>query len=388
MAAETQDGVELRNSVDNTSAEAGLKQLESAAAETARKISDNAAKETARAERIEEAAERSRESRLRRRVAIGLALGTAAADAGGQALRSAGYNEAGSALSGAAEEARKLGTMLSPLGHKAAALGALFGAAAGAVKGYVNAHAEAVKRLNEITQSLKDAGAARAIEESHLTTPEQKAEYQHAARVRMDDLRIKLDKGATITETDVTDAARWDANLARELLARNKEQNGGRLAEPLAPLEQLYSGDGLKRLRRYAKWYDEQVAAAANAGKMPGRVFLRRRDMAHSQLEQVEALGPEILKTARRGTGYDKEADRVYAELHKPADETESLSGSKAEEEEPPRGSLLSAKSDSLSAAGIGYTGNPMQTTENLLREIRDDARRAARNPAIGVLTA
>ena len=216
MAAETQDGVELRNSVDNTSAEAGLKQLESAAAETARKISDNAAKETARAERIEEAAERSRESRLRRRVTIGLALGTAAADAGGQLLRNAGNETAGQMLSGAAEEARKLGTMLSPLGHKAALLGTMLGAAAGAVKGYVNAHAEAVKRLNEITQNLKDAGAARAIEESHLTTPEQKAEYQHAARVRMDDLRIKLDKGATITETDVTDAARWDANLARE----------------------------------------------------------------------------------------------------------------------------------------------------------------------------
>ena len=110
--------------------------------------------------------------------------------------------------------------------------------------------------------------------------------------------------------------------------------------------------------------------------------------MAHSQLEQVEALGPEILKTARRRAGYDAAADRVYAEMHKPKDETESLSGFQSEEDETPRASLLSAKADSLSASGIGYTGNPMQTTENLLREIRDDARRNARNPAIGLLTA
>lgn len=387
MAAETQDGVELRNSVDNTSAEAGLKQLESAAAETARKISDNAAKETARSERIEEAAERSRESRLRRRVTVGLALGTGAADIAGQGLRMAGYDELGQSLAGAADGARKLGTMLAPLGPQAALAGAAIGAVGGALKSMADASAEARKRMNELTQSLKDAGAARAIEESHLETPEQKAEYQHAARVRMDDLRIKLDKGATITETDVMDAARWDASLARDLLARNKEQNGGQLAEPLAPLEQLYLA-GLKGLRHDAKWYDDQQAAAEEAGHRPGGEFLRQRDMAHRQLEQVEALGPEILKTARRGTGYDAEADRVYAELHKPKDETQSLSGSKSEEDETPRGSLLSSKADSLSASGIGYTGNPMQTTENLLREIRDDARRAARNPAAGFLTA
>ena len=109
--------------------------------------------------------------------------------------------------------------------------------------------------------------------------------------------------------------------------------------------------------------------------------------MAHSQLEQVEALGPEILKTARRGTGYDAEADRVYAEMHKPKDETESLSGFQSEEDETPRASLLSAKADSLSASGIGYTGNPMQTTENLLREIRDDARRNQATPTLNVAT-
>ena len=46
------------------------------------------------------------------------------------------------------------------------------------------------------------------------------------------------------------------------------------------------------------------------------------------------------------------------------------------------------AQADSWSAQGIGYTGNPMQTTETLLREIgarlaemRDIARRTARIP-------
>ena len=182
MATETQDGVELRNSVDNTSAEAGFQRLEKAAADTARRINENQAKETAKAERLDEAAERSRETRLRKRVTMAIALGTAAADIGGQALRSAGHEEAGQALSGAAEEARKLGTMLSPLGHKAAALGAAVGAAVGAVKGYVNAHAEAVKRMNALTQSIKDAAVDRAIEERRLDTPEKKAEHQHEAR--------------------------------------------------------------------------------------------------------------------------------------------------------------------------------------------------------------
>lgn len=384
MATETQDGVELRNSVDNTSAEAGFQRLEKAAADTARRINENQAKETAKAERLEEAAERSRETRLKRRVMVGLTLGTAGLDIAGQGLRMAGHEDAGQALSGMADGARKLGTMLAPLGWQAAAAGAALGAVGGALKSLADAGAEARKRMEEVTQSLKDAAANRAIEERRLDTPEKKAEHQHEARERMEDLRIKLDKGATISEKDVTDAARWDAGLARELIARFKERNGGAASEALQPYEDLYTA-GRKGLKRNARWYDEQVEAAETAGRRPSRDFLRQRDQAHRQLEQVEALGPEVLRTAKRGTGYDEEADRLYAELHAPKEEKTKESLSESRPDERP-GSLLSAKADSLSASGIGYTGNPMQQTETLLREIRDDARRNARRTDVGVM--
>ena len=256
----------------------------------------------------------------------------------------------------------------------------------GEIRRMADAGAEARKRMAELTQSLKDAGAARAIEESHRETPEQKAEYQHAARVRMDDLRIKLDKGATITEKDVTDAARWDAELTRNLLAQFKTQNGGSPSDSLLPYDELFNG-GLEARQRRVAADKSELARASRENRRPGKAFLRQVERDREELAQIESLGPEVLRTARLGTGYDKEADRLYAELHPQKEEETKGSLSEGVPDERP-GSLISSKTDSLSASGIGYTGNPMQTTENLLREIRDDARRNARNPAAGVLTA
>lgn len=450
MAAELQNGVELRNSVDNSSAEAGLKQLESAAADTARKISDNAAKESARQARAEEAASRASNARLKRRATMALAIGTAGLDMAGQGLRMAGQEEVGQALSGAAEGARELGTMLAPLGWQAAAVGAALGAAAGGIKSFVDATEEHRKRMEKIAQGLRDSGAAGAIEESHLSTPEERAEYQAAQRQKMADLQIKLDRGATISSADVLAAARWDKGLAQQLLARNTEQAGGvKKADPaLNPLRRLYE-DGEDQIREIA-------SPDSN----------HRYDIKRSYqnlLTAVEGLGPEILATARSGSGYDPVLDLVRAaknakngigdltplrkaiaavagaggieEIDRRA-ESERASGipeergtyqtlsaqlralgqetidslrsggdaaaaalrgafdqdasaaKGAENEDSLRmGRLSGARADALSAQGIGYTGNPMQETEKLLREIRDDARR--RKPSdSGLLTA
>lgn len=447
MAAELQNGVELRNSVDNSSAEAGLKQLESAAAETARKISDNAAKESARQARAEEAVSRASAERLKRRATMALAIGTAGLDMAGQGLRMAGQEEVGQALSGAAQGARELGTMLAPLGWQAAAVGAALGAAAGGIKSFVDATEEHRKRMEKIAQGLRDSGAAGAIEESHLSTPEERAEYQAAQRQKMADLQIKLDRGATISSADVLDAARWDKGLAQQLLARNTEQNGGKVSEELNPLWTLYNTG------------EDQIRQLAD----PKRSHWKQAKKFGSLLTAVEGMGPEILATARSGTGYDPVLDLVHAaknakngigdltplreaiaavagaggieEIDRRA-ESERASGipdergtyqtlsaqlralgqetidslrsggdaaaaalrgafdpaasaaKGAENEDSLRmGRLSGARADALSAQGIGYTGNPMQETEKLLREIRDDARR--RKPSdSGLLTA
>ena len=156
MATETHSGIEIRNSVDNAPAEAGFRRLEGMAEKTARRVS-----------------------------AVGMALGTAAADIAGRGLAAAGHAEAGAALSSAAEGARALGTMLAPLGPQAALLGAAAGAAAGAVRSLADSSEEAKRRMAELSQSLRDAGASRAVEERRLDTPEKRAEYQHEARERM-----------------------------------------------------------------------------------------------------------------------------------------------------------------------------------------------------------
>lgn len=371
MAAELQNGVELRNSVDNSSAEAGLKQLESAAAETARKISDNAAKESARQARAEEAVSRASASRLKRRATMALAIGTAGLDMAGQGLRMAGQEEVGQALSGAAQGARELGTMLAPLGWQAAAVGAALGAAAGGIKSFVDATEEHRKRMEKIAQGLRDSGAAGAIEESHLSTPEERAEYQAAQRQKMADLQIKLDRGATISSADVLAAARWDKGLAQQLLARNTEQQQGKkVSQEISPLWYLYEmGEDELRYR----------AGRPGGGKWK------------NVLSAAESLGPEILATARSGTGYDPEADKLYAQMKEEREKGRLGTASGGSEEGgegiAAPGRLSGARADALSAQGIGYTGNPMQETEKLLREIRDDARR--RKPSdSGLLTA
>ena len=265
--------------------------------------------------------------------------------------------------------------MLAPLGWQAAAVGAALGAAAGGIKSFVDATEEHRKRMEKIAQGLRDSGAAGAIEESHLSTPEERAEYQAAQRQKMADLQIKLDRGATISSADVLAAARWDKGLAQQLLARNTEQNGGKVSEELNPLWTLYNTG------------EDQIRQLAD----PKRSHWKQAKKFGNLLTAVEGMGPEILATARSGTGYDPEADKLYAQRKEEREKGRLGTASGGSEEGgegiAALGRLSGARADALSAQGIGYTGNPMQETEKLLREIRDDARR--RKPTdSGLLTA
>ena len=378
MATETHNGVELRNTVDNTDAQAGLKRLEQDTAATARRITENDARE---ARRRSEASGAS----LKQRASVGLSAGTALADMAGTALSAAGHSDAGRALSSAADGARQLGTMLAPLGPQAALVGAAFGATASAIRSLADSAGEAKRRMEELSQSLRDEGARRAIRENRLETPEQWAEYQHEARARMGDLRVKLDRGATVSEDEVMEAARWDPALARELMDRVRKQNKGKTPDALKPLADLYYL-GADSYRDPMERTVEEQRRAWEAGKTPSRAlrnqFARQRAMA----ESIDALGPEIIEAARRGTGFDKGRDELWARLHAPkggaladAGEARGLPAAAARGLEP-------ARADALSAAGIGYTGSPMRRTEELLTEIRDDARRSARRPDAGVI--
>lgn len=379
MATETHNGVELRNTVDNTDAQAGLKRLEQDTAATARRITENDARE---ARRRSEASGAS----LKQRASVGLSAGTALADMAGTALSAAGHSDAGRALSSAADGARQLGTMLAPLGPQAALVGAAFGGVAAAVRSLATSSEEAKRRMDELSQSLRDEGARRAIRENRLETPEQWAEYQHEARARMGDLRVKLERGATVSEDEVMEAARWDPALARELMDRVRKQNKGNTPDALKPLRDLYFYGADHYREPMERTREEQIKYGAAHGWRGSRTLARQYQRQSAEVAAIEALGPEIIEAARRGTGFDEARDALWAQLHAPkggaladAGDAEGLPAAAARGLEP-------ARADALSAAGIGYTGSPMRRTEELLTEIRDDARRAARRPDAGVI--
>lgn len=307
---------------------------------------------------------------LGRRVSVAGGLATGAADLfsslAGEDSRT------GMLLKKTTASMKQFGTMLAPLGPWGVGAGVALGGVVGALKSLSDESAEAAKRMNEAAQSLRDSSAKTAISESRARTPEEKARLQAAAHERMSDYRIKLERGATISDDEILDAARWNRGLAKKLMERSRDQNGGRLSDRILPLQDLYTM-GEDRLRGYAA--DENQSSAS-------RTQWRR------QFEAVQALGPEILATARlkSGKAFDKGLDSLYAEMMAPkgaktTDLSEKLAPGRTAHE---RG----AQADSWSAQGIGYTGNPMQMTETLLREIgarlaemRDIARRTARTP-------
>lgn len=261
--------------------------------------------------------------------------------------------------------------MLAPLGPIAAGAGTAMGAVVGALKGYTDAHVESMKKLKAVQQSFTDTATAEAIAARRAGTAEEKAERQHNAREQMEDLRIKLERGATITDADVTSAAFWDRDLAAQLLNMRKKQGGKETAAALSPI-----ANALWTLQDLGSF--DALAAKAEEERAAGRTG---RHAHWTRLnESVQSLGPEMLSALQRGTGFDKELDDLYAQLHAPKDEKAAeVAAALKLPTLGKSGSIRTPQADALSAAGLGYTGNPMQETESLLREISDNTRRMSR---------
>lgn len=320
-----------------------------------------------------------------KKVSIGFGAAQQGIELGASLADRAGFHDVSKALSQAGKSSRELATMLSPLGPIATTAGAAIGGVVGAIRGLVDASTEAAKKAAIAAQKLRDSSAKVAIEERRAVTPEDKARRQHEARERMSDYRIKLERDATISEDEVLDAARWNRGLAKKMMTRTREQNGGVLPDKLQALDNLYSTDEFW-LRRYAGLED---------GYEPNLSPRLIREYANSYAalqRDKEALGPEIVATTRSKSGkaFDKELDALYAEMTAPKEKPKMPTTTDAEKRATAKskGGELSAKVDSWSAMGIGYTGNPMMKTETLLAEVSrnianllDVTRRNGRTP-------
>lgn len=407
MPTERQDGIELRNSVDNSAADAGFRDLERAADATSRRIAENQARASERAARAEEAARRASERDLKRGLSVGVGMATAAAGALGGALRSAGAEEAGSALEGAASGAARLGTMLAPLGPLAMAGGAAVGALGGAISALSESSAEAARRVRESAQEMRDASAAEETARAKPRTLEARADEQRQARERLDAIRHNAAAGATVTKEDVLFALDWDVGAALDLLPAYEKTGGGGDASLSDTIHDalLYAGDpNGYRLDMMEAAAHERYESQRELAFLPGILGGFEATGAQDRLAAVEALGERRLGLLARGsnaTAWDSRLDRINARrdenerrARREADRefTDGVYGREREEPDAdagdglrgagaPAGRLLSASADSLGARGIGYGGSPMRETEKLLREIRDDARRAARRP-------
>lgn len=396
MATETQDGVELRNTVDNSAAEEGLKKLESATDATLKHIS-GASESQARAE---EAAAKRREARLKKGVTMGLSIGMGALDAAGQAVRLAGAESLGAGMTSAADGARMLGTMLAPLGPEAAAAGAAFGLLSGALKTFADDAAETRRKMEAAAQGGRDMAADAALsredfERLKREDPEAAAKAQHEAQETIRRAAKRNEMGARVDLDALAPLAAFDPETVRRIFEDQSVRLGNRGGDKAATVFAAMDYDRQKGI------YDEAKAREAAAGGLfdfvtRGRMANRaaeaksRMDLAETNPELVAAFGGG-------GPGWDEglsalwdkmEAERL-AEIE--AKRNAALAGDGGAESETPSRlgpTLAGPKADALSAVGIGYTGSPMQKTEELLREIRDDARERGRRPAAAQLTA
>lgn len=390
MATETQDGVELRNSVDNTDAEAGLKRLEEAANATSRRIADNAEKAAARQARADEGAARAAAARAGKITSMALAYGTGAAGVVGQALRLGGYERAGDGISAAATGARELGTMLSPLGPGAAAAGAALGGVTGALKSLADAAAETHRRLGDAARAARNMSADQALAREDMERlaredPDAAARAQHEMQETLRRAAARSGMGAEVDLDSIAHLAAFDPDAVARIFTEQR----------------LLGNEGGERARAVfeAMDYDETradrdalraVADDSAGGVLRWRTHMSATNRARALDERlaVAEAAPDILAAFQgRGGGWDAalsarwdemEAERLAA-LAPPAG-AETPSGSAA--------TLVAPRADALSAQGIGYTGNPMGKTEELLREIRDDARENARRAGAAPLLA
>ena len=247
-----------------------------------------------------------------------------------------------------------------------------------------------------------------------VANEDERAKMQHGARERFKKYNFMLDRGASVSEADVLDALSWSrGKTSRRMLAAYEAQNGG-LTAALKPYAAEFAAVEKDRASEaYSKLAEElepqiedlRKRAATESSKTKQSLYASMADEKQSRLDAAldAMLKREDEQRSKYGdwseTGmnwhfgfggrssrFDRALDARWEEMQKPVEKeaktvAEKLAPGRTAHE---RG----AQADSWSAQGIGYTGNPMQTTETLLREIgarlaevRDIARRTARTP-------
>lgn len=304
-----------------------------------------------------------------------------------------------------------------------AMIGSSIGLVTGALKSLSAASKEEAEKIRKNAESLRKGGQAttdRAADFewkwSHATLDE-RAAMQHEARGRMERYRFNLERGASVSEADIFDAANWDKALTERMLEAFKGQNGGKFTDALRPLATYFALPKLTAAEEaYEKASSAFAAARTAADQVPEGWARGRRlreiaadrkaeaDRARERRDELSASFGEltgggvdwtepfdtVLKTFSYAgkTRFNGYLDQRFKELNEKRDDDAPLTGSDVAEAFKPAPGVRAAQADSWSAQGIGYTGNPMQTTETLLREIgarlaemRDIARRTARIP-------
>ncbi|MBR1608877.1 MAG: hypothetical protein IJ678_04595, partial [Kiritimatiellae bacterium] len=240
-------------------------------------------------------------------------------------------------------------------------------------------------------QAALDMAADQALDREDLEKlkredPDAAAKAQHDAMETLRRAAKRSEMGATVDLESIARLAAYDPQTVARIVYEQQSRGnrgGDRTRAVVAAMEYA---DTKQRL---GEW---QAEADRTSGGVATHLLNYRSNLrAVNRVAELDASlklaesNPDILAAFQgRGGGWDKALAQHWDEMEKAR--LAALAGENGQEG--PDGApelhagLRVAQTDSLGAQGIGYTGSPMQKTEELLREIRDDARARAKRPA------
>lgn len=284
---------------------------------------------------------------------------TAAAGLGGALLKAGGYETGAGALTGAAQGAARLGTMLAPLGPQAALIGAAAGGITGAIGSLVTSMADARKKL------VADAEAAKKAAD----------EAEKATRTRRASEIISRRDFEALSKTDPEGAAQFLSTVKKDIADAMEFAKAG------APIPQ--------DLSRAALYYPQETRSVIRTGWDRGGLTREQKDLglalSSGRLSKMsgEAAAGEDWKSWNRITDIQNRLYESFPELMKRGFEArakgEKTTGRAADSGLEPAsrslkagggGGVGAAGVDALQAAGLGVYSNPMKQAETLLASI------------------
>ncbi len=288
---------------------------------------------------------------------------TAAAGLGGALLKARGYETGAGALTGAAQGAARLGTMLAPLGPQAALIGAAAGGITGAIGSLVGSMAEARKRLEEDAAAAKKAAdeaekatrtrraseiiSRRDFEELSKTDPEGAAQFLSTIKKDIADAMEFAKAGAPIPQ-DLSRAALYYPQETRSVIRTGWDRGG--LTREQKDLGLALSAGKLAQMKTSATGRGRGLAAT-----------LAEENRISSIQKRIESSFPELVKRSMEaGSTGDVKGRAEEAGLSATTKRLKAGGG----------GGVGAAGVDALQAAGLGVYSNPMKQAETLLASI------------------